>query len=139
MQFWDIFIPRYSATQAYVARRDSELWEPLISGGHITGKSVGKSNRTVSSSASDAVVDLAADSKVATSAASQLPPIEVLLQDGDTEILRCEIEQLTAGIKEGKWTSTRIVHAFIRSARRAQLSVNCLTEGESRCYPLVVA
>lgn len=60
----------------------------------------------------------------------QLDPNEIEIQPGDEEILRCDISGLTEGIKNKKWTSTRILCAFIRSARRAQRDSNCLTEGE---------
>lgn len=60
----------------------------------------------------------------------QLTSTEIDLQPGDEEILRCDISGLTQGIKNGQFTSTRVLCAFIRGARRAQRETNCLTEGE---------
>jgi amidase len=72
----------------------------------------------------------AAESKPSSSFASlsQLPPSEIAIQDGDLEILSCTLQELVSGIAERKWTSTRILHAFIRSARRAQQKINCITQ-----------
>ena len=37
--------------------------------------------------------------------------------------------QIVQAIKEGRWTSTQVVTAFIKSASRAQDEMNCVTEG----------
>ena len=37
--------------------------------------------------------------------------------------------QIVQAIKEGRWTSTQVVTAFIKSAIRAQDETNCVTEG----------
>lgn len=37
--------------------------------------------------------------------------------------------QIVQAIKEGRWTSTQVVIAFIKSAIRAQDETNCITEG----------
>lgn len=41
-------------------------------------------------------------------------------------ITACQIVQ---AIKDGRWTSTQVVTAFIKSAIRAQDETNCVTEG----------
>jgi len=38
--------------------------------------------------------------------------------------------QIVQAIKEGRWTSTQVVTAFIKSAIRAQDETNCITEGD---------
>lgn len=40
--------------------------------------------------------------------------------------------QIVQAIEEGRWTSTQVVTAFIKSATRAQEETNCITEG---AYP----
>ncbi|KAL9936250.1 hypothetical protein V8E36_005092 [Tilletia maclaganii] len=46
----------------------------------------------------------------------------------DVEILGSDAAALTKGIEERKWTASDILAAYIRSARRAQDRLNCLTE-----------
>lgn len=48
--------------------------------------------------------------------------------DKELEIIKCDIPDLVAGIKERKWTSTDVVNAFIGATKRAQMATNCLTE-----------
>lgn len=54
--------------------------------------------------------------------------LKVGLQEHDLEILSSDIAGITAGIKTGRWTSTQVLGAYIRSTRRAQIRTNCLTE-----------
>ncbi|CAO1628393.1 unnamed protein product [Sympodiomycopsis kandeliae] len=56
-----------------------------------------------------------------------LPSNEVSLQPGDQEILSCNVLDLSKGIQEGKWTSTRLVETFTRSSRRSHILTNCIT------------
>ncbi|CAD6892028.1 unnamed protein product [Tilletia laevis] len=46
----------------------------------------------------------------------------------DHEILASGVSALTKGIEERKWTATDVLAAYIRSSRRAQERLNCLTE-----------
>ncbi|KAK0563148.1 hypothetical protein OC861_004965 [Tilletia horrida] len=52
----------------------------------------------------------------------------VSLGSNDVDILSADIASLTSGIQDGKWTATDILAVYIRSARRAQARLNCLTE-----------
>lgn len=67
--------------------------------------------------------DAATASSLTTLAAS-----EIDIQDGDVEILSSDLAALSAGIKSRKWSSVEVTQAFIRSARRAQLASNPITE-----------
>lgn len=58
---------------------------------------------------------------------ADLTPSEIELQDGDLEILTSNITALVEGVQKKAWTSTRMVQAFIRSARRAHRATNCIT------------
>lgn len=48
----------------------------------------------------------------------------------DLDILSSDIAAIVEGIKNRRWTSTTVVKAFIRSARRSQEANNFITEGE---------
>lgn len=58
---------------------------------------------------------------------ADLPAVEIDVQEGDVDILSSDLQQLAHGIKTGRWTSTRLVQAFTRSARRSHLQTNCIT------------
>ncbi|KAE8224081.1 hypothetical protein CF319_g2977 [Tilletia indica] len=46
----------------------------------------------------------------------------------DLEILSSGVVALTKGIEERKWTASDVLAVYVRSARRAQERLNCLTE-----------
>ncbi|EST07257.1 Amidase [Kalmanozyma brasiliensis GHG001] len=54
--------------------------------------------------------------------------LAVGLEEGDLDILSADIEGITSAIKAGRWTSTRVLCAYVRATRRAQIRTNCLTE-----------
>ncbi|PWZ02911.1 amidase signature enzyme [Testicularia cyperi] len=54
--------------------------------------------------------------------------LEIDLLPGDAEILSSDIAGITAGIKSKRWTATEVLCAYVRSARRAHIRTNCLTE-----------
>lgn len=58
---------------------------------------------------------------------SLLPNADLKLQEGDEKILSADIKGLVDGVRNRSWTSTKILSAFIRSARRAQLACNPIT------------
>ncbi|KAK0566138.1 hypothetical protein OC844_000882 [Tilletia horrida] len=57
-------------------------------------------------------------------------PADVLAvgDERDLAILSSDIAALTRGIQDRAWTATDVLAAYIRSARRAQKRLNCLTE-----------
>ncbi|KAJ1030496.1 hypothetical protein NDA16_001405 [Ustilago loliicola] len=54
--------------------------------------------------------------------------LQVGLQEHDLNILSSDIAGITSGIKSGRWTSTKVLCAYVRATRRAQIRTNCLTE-----------
>ncbi|CAO1626209.1 unnamed protein product [Parajaminaea phylloscopi] len=56
-----------------------------------------------------------------------LPSEEIEVQEGDIEILSSDLTTLVDGVRTRRWTSTRMLHAFIRATRRAQLACNPVT------------
>lgn len=61
------------------------------------------------------------------SSPSDLPSSEIDIQAGDQEILSCGLEELAQAIASSRWTSEQVCLAFIRSSRRAQKAINCIT------------
>ncbi|PWN51892.1 amidase signature enzyme [Violaceomyces palustris] len=51
----------------------------------------------------------------------QLDPLE-------REIIQSDITDIVQGIKSKRWTSTNVLHAFFKNARKAHRRINCLTE-----------
>lgn len=60
------------------------------------------------------------------------PPKSTLSADVADEILKASNTEIVQGIKEGRWTSTEVLDAFVARALEAQEATNCLTEGEPR-------
>lgn len=54
--------------------------------------------------------------------------LRVGLEEHGLEILSSDIAGITSGIKAGRWTSTQVLCAYVRAARRAHLRTNCLSE-----------
>lgn len=79
-------------------------------------------------------IDPASSANLRVTSLAELPRSETALQDGDQDILSSDMAGIVEGIKEKRWTASRVLHCFIRSARRAHERTNCLTEGE-RPYP----
>ncbi len=116
-----LFTPRVAQTKAYVAQRDAELWSRLFSDGtNGSALSIDTSSKAVSKRTSN---------KSAHSVDPQsLPAVELEVQKGDVEILSCNIEQMVEAMKQKRFTAVQVTSAFIRSARRAHVKSNCLTE-----------
>ncbi|KAN0066365.1 hypothetical protein ACQY0O_000459 [Thecaphora frezii] len=73
----------------------------------------------------DSKESLAAHNAVAHSTYNDM---DISIQPLDRQILAADIKHITAGIQDAKWTAVDVLAAFTRSARRAHLRTNCITE-----------